>query len=116
MPAVVAVAEDIDAEDCHTPSIDSRPVARPHWRTPPPAKGTVAPPPSQGDRLRIWRPQASLAVARPHWRAPVVAPVAAPAAPMAAGWAAASDEDHRMAPQPAAPWPHGLTEIHRFAR
>ena len=134
---VMAAAEVDDADEYQTPPIDSRPAARPHWRTPPPEdKGPVAPPPPHGDHLRIWRPQACPAVARRHWRTPAAAPAAqeaapaapaaAPAAPVepflwlaapvAAEWTAASDEAHRAAPQPAAPWPRGLTEIHRGAR
>ena len=133
----VMAAAEVDADEYQTPRINSRPVARPHWRTPPPDTGpVVAPPPPHGDHLRIWRPQACPAVARPHWRTPAAAPAAqeaapaapaaAPAAPVepflwlaapvAAEWTAASDEAHRAAPQPAAPWPRGLTEIHRGAR
>ena len=46
-PVVVEVAdEDLDddvyAEVYQTPRPDSRPVARPHWRTPPPEKSPVA--------------------------------------------------------------------------
>ena len=101
LPPVAVVFVD-DDDEYQAPRPDTGPVARPHWRTPPPNKAPAAvarphwrtPSPNKGP------------VALPHWRALALAVQAAPATPWAMG---------SVATQPArnASWPRGLTEIYR---